>query len=224
MLPLLSALQSTKHTRWEALGKAAAVSGSFACCFRPRQQVQVAQLASLALQQDFDFCGVVMHVGPRQPQGHSGMQQWVFLADESCSGGQQQQQQGGAAGRADGAASTDSRGGGGGEDAAQQQQQQPYMLAVRLVGHAEAVDFFDQDRSLGSVVSLRNLVLENHDATNSLWAAVGSDTVEVRTLAAAGQGGRRLGQGQGEALLGWARANGQLVDQLQARVRRLVGC
>jgi hypothetical protein len=189
--------QAGKHTQWQLLGRAAALAPEFASAYAPRRALQLGGLASaqLAPQQDFDFTGLVLHVGPRVQAERGGLSQWVFLADGSVAGG----------GEAGGQAG-----------------QQPYLLAVRLQGQAECVDFLEPSRALGSVLSLRNLVLENRDEPNRLWAAVAGDTAAVATVAAPGGGaGRR--QAPQEGLLGWARANAALVQQLQRRILELVG-
>jgi hypothetical protein len=199
--------QTGKHTRWQLLGRAPALAHEFATAYSPRRALQLGALGQLALQQDFDFTGLVLHVAPQLQADRGSASQWVFLADETVAGG-------GAAG-------------GGGEQgqaaAAGQQQQQPFLLAVRLQGQPECVDFLEPGRALGSVLSLRNLVLERRDEANRLWAAVAGDTAALATVAAAGRQGAGRRQVAQEGLLGWARVSGALVQQLQLRIQGLVG-
>lgn len=148
--------------------------------------------------------------------------QWVFLADETI------------AGHAD----LDAQPGHPQLQLPEQQQPalQPHVLAVRLTGSREAVDFLDPSTSPPNAdagvlrqvnshtsrhpqhlfVSMSNLILEHRDDANKVWAAGGFDTCSI-TLHT-----RARAQAVAPELVNWVGGAGNILCSLKQRIQHLV--
>eukprot|EP00198_Chlamydomonas_reinhardtii_P004103 XP_001693439.1 predicted protein [Chlamydomonas reinhardtii] len=144
-------------------------------------------------------------LGPEQQEGFreghvllvSRVQQWVFLADHTsgmCGGA--------------GLGGGEGAGGGGGGT-------QPWMLAVKLIGSKEAIDFIqDPQNQSGAIYSFKHLQLITRDNANQLWVAAAPDVCSLSRVApppphSAGGGGGGGGQQPGRrSSLGGGMASG----------------
>ncbi|GLI69822.1 hypothetical protein VaNZ11_014526, partial [Volvox africanus] len=188
-----------KMTRFRILGQAADLSHHLALPgYQPRRQLCLADIAAALpalLQQrlllpphlahphghghqgqperdvslfEFDFTGCVVRAGEVQmlSVGGSGgggggvRQQWVFLADQTsglCAAGMPGRPCDGGGGEGSGGGASGFAG------------LQPWMLAVKMVGTLESVDFLlDPARQSGAVLSFRHLILQDRDVANQL--------------------------------------------------------
>ncbi|EFJ51213.1 BRCA2-like protein [Volvox carteri f. nagariensis] len=179
---------------------------------------------------EFDFTGCVVRVGDVQMVGGGGgvRQQWVFLADQTsglCAGAMVGASGGGGGGGGGGGEANGGGGGGAGP--------QPWMLAVKLVGAPESVDFLqDPARQPGAVLSFRHLMLQDRDAANQLWVAAAPDTASVVRVAPPPSGGPGGGAATappaprgGDPVLAWVRgvAGREQLVLYGAKIDRLLG-
>ncbi|GIL58586.1 hypothetical protein Vafri_13523 [Volvox africanus] len=249
-----------KMTRFRILGQAADLSHQLALPgYQPRRQLRLADITAALpalLQQrlllpphlahahahgqgqlerdvsvfEFDFTGCVVRVGEVQmlSAGGSGgggggvRQQWVFLADQTsglCAAGMPGKPCDGGGG--------EGSGGGGGFAGLQ-----PWMLAVKMVGAPESVDFLlDPARQSGAVLSFRHLILQDRDVANQLWVAVAPDTASVIRVApplppgTTGSTTAAPAPRGGDPVLGWARgvSGREQLALYGAKVDRLLG-
>jgi hypothetical protein len=204
-----------------------------------------------ALRGEFDASGVLLWAGVVRANRPREWEQWVFLADESAAAAAMA----GAGATVDGEGEEAAAAGGAGEaeNAAQAESlaSRAVLLAVRITGSPESVDFLVPSSSSSaaavggadggqplpppsppqqplSAVAFRNLVLERQDHSNGLWVARAPDTAShaLQPLVAppASAASTAAGEaGRAAALARWAAARPALVAALRRRVAALCG-
>jgi hypothetical protein len=191
-------LRTSRHSRWEHLPGPPPALASVAF---PRAAPPLGGLPALAAGGGprgraavFDFAGVLLGAGQVYRAADYSHFQWVFLGDHTC----------GAPGEGEGE----------GEGEAAWDPAAPWLLAVRLQGGQEAVDWVDPQADAGRAFCLRDLELRGADDARRLWQAEGGQ------CSAVARGGRR---GTAAEAAAWAAANPGAVERLRSRVAALLG-
>lgn len=182
-------LQTAKQTRWELLGSCRKLADRFPSLpYAPRSgPLSVRAIGDLPVGSDFDATGLVVGVGSVVAASGSCWQ-WVFLAgppeeeeeaQEAAAHRAEGTTDGVAAGAVacDGAHEATAEGDGGDDDcgAIQQRAGGCWLLAVRLLAPAEALDWLDPSRDVGCLVSFRDLVMDSTDGARRMWVAIASE-------------------------------------------------
>lgn len=189
----------------------------------------------------FDFTGVVIKAGPvYQAPDYSAFYQWIFLADSTtavaaakssvldASGGNGADVPAAAAAPAC-TTIEGSKDKGEGDTpqpavnapaAAANDMQEPWLLAVKLQGPEQAINWLSETEDSGAVVSFRDLELGGADETSRLWQAVGGMHTAVSVMNhRAVRGGAN---GAEETNAAWVEENPELLDSLRVRVAALM--
>jgi hypothetical protein len=186
-------LATSNATRWEHLPSP---PPALARLPWPRAAPTLAQMPALALAgaaAAFDFAGVVVGAGPRYQAPDFTTFQWVFMADHTCGGA------------ADGQAVVEGQGGGGAV---------PWLLAVKLQGPLEAVDWVDDAADAGAVFFLSDLDATGSDDARCLWQAAGGQH--------SGCGRARGRAAAAAAAAAWAAERKGVLAQMRCRVEALI--
>lgn len=135
-------LHSTYRTQWQCKGFASKLDDEYVYEYKVRAQSKMTDLSRLALNEDFDYQGLIVSVGPLVSGDHGMLSQWVFLVDETCPWGLS------------------------GEKC-----QLTPLLAVLMQGTSTSVDWLSDTQKNNGAVRMRDISLKKWDARNCMWVA-----------------------------------------------------